>query len=415
MSRALLTTLSSLVLAGGWALAPSVRGGDDAPAAIAAAKTVPSPAGGSAAQPQLTSSSRGVLLSWVERKGTRAALRYAERTATGWTPARTVAAGDDWFVNWADVPSVLRLDDRTLAAHWLQRSGPEKYAYDVRLSRSRDDGRTWAPAVTPHHDGTRTEHGFASLFGLPGGALGVLWLDGRATTPTAAHGDGHGPGGAMTVRAATYDAAWTQTSDAAVDLRACDCCPTTVAMTSEGPIAAWRDRSDDEVRDIVVARWRGGRWTTPSVVHADGWRIQACPVNGPMLAAEGRRVALAWFTAVGDVGHAYVALSSDAGSTFGAPVRLDDEAALGRVDVALLPDGAVLASWIDLQGTAASFAVRRVSPAGTRSALTRVARLHHSRASGYPRLAVHGDEIVFAWTEPASAASSVRTAMARVR
>lgn len=408
-------TLSSLVLAAGWALAPAVRGDADTPGALAAVTIVPSPAGGSAAQPQLTSSARGVLLSWVERQGARAALRYAERTAAGWTPVRTAAAGDDWFVNWADVPSVLRLDERTLAAHWLQRSGPEKYAYDVRLSRSHDDGRTWAPSVTPHHDGTKTEHGFASLYAMPGGALGVLWLDGRATTPTATHGDGHGPGGAMTVRAATYDAAWTQTSDAPVDLRACDCCPTTVAMTSDGAVAAWRDRSDDEVRDIVVSRLEAGRWTTPSVVHADGWRIQACPVNGPMLAADGRRVALAWFTAVGDVGHAYVALSSDAGRTFGPPVRLDDEAALGRVDVAVLRDGAVLASWIDLQGTAASFAVRRVSPDGRRSALTRVARLDHSRASGYPRLAVHDDEIVFAWTEPGSGSSTVRTAAARVR
>ena len=142
----------------------------------------------------------------------------------------------------------------------------------------------------------------------------------------------------------------------------------------------------------IVADWAGTDWLGALVqlgAVPDPWA--APPVGG---------------LTTGDVGHAYVALSTDAGRTFGAPVRLDDEAALGRVDVAVLPDGAVLASWIDLQGTAASFAVRRVSPDGRRSAMTHVARLDHSRASGYPRLAAHGDEIVFAWTEPGSGSST---------
>jgi hypothetical protein len=110
----------------------------------------------------MTVSSRGVLLSWIEREDNRAALKFAERTREGWSATHTAAAGDDWFVNWADVPSVLRLDDGTLVAHWLQKSGADTYAYDVRLARSADDGRTWSTPITPHHDGTKREHGFAS-------------------------------------------------------------------------------------------------------------------------------------------------------------------------------------------------------------------------------------------------------------
>jgi hypothetical protein len=91
---------------------------------------VTAPSALNSAQPQMTVSPRGILLSLVEKAGTRATLKFAERTATGWSPATTVAAGDDWFVNWADVPSVLRLDDGTLVAHWLQKSGPATYAYD---------------------------------------------------------------------------------------------------------------------------------------------------------------------------------------------------------------------------------------------------------------------------------------------
>lgn len=107
---------------------------------------LPSPAGASSAQPQLSSSTRGVPLSWIERDGEKATLRIAERTATGWSTPRTVASGTDWFVNWADVPSVLRLANGTLVAHWLQKSGADTYAYDVRLSHSQDEGQTWSPA-----------------------------------------------------------------------------------------------------------------------------------------------------------------------------------------------------------------------------------------------------------------------------
>lgn len=137
-------------------------------------ESIVSPAGTASAQPQLSVSNRGVLLSWIERSGATATLKFAERTVNGWTTPRNVASGTDWFVNWADVPSVMRLSNGTLAAHWLQKSGRDTYAYDVRLSYSTDDGKTWSRSFTPHHDGTKSEHGFASLFEMPGGGLGVV-------------------------------------------------------------------------------------------------------------------------------------------------------------------------------------------------------------------------------------------------
>ena len=66
-----------------------------------------SPAGPNSGEPQLSVSSKGVLLSWVEREGSTASLKFAERTSAGWSAVRTVASGDNWFVNWADVPSVM--------------------------------------------------------------------------------------------------------------------------------------------------------------------------------------------------------------------------------------------------------------------------------------------------------------------
>jgi hypothetical protein len=379
-----------------------------------AIESVPSPSGPNSGQPQLTSSGRGLLLSWIERDGPKATLRFAEKTSSGWTPARTVASGSDWFVNWADVPSVVRLANGTVVGHWLQKSGSDTYAYDVRLAYSKDDGKTWSPSFTPHSDGTKTEHGFASLFEMPGASLGLVWLDGRAMKPEAGHG-GHGGGGAMTVRFATFDQNWKQTAQVPVDLKVCDCCPTTAVVTSDGPITAFRNRTDDEIRDISVSRLENGKWIEPKPVHQDNWKIDACPVNGPMLSARGRDVAIAWFTAAGDQGRAFVAFSQDAGRSFGAPIRLDDNGALGRVDVELMPDGTAVASWIESADQRTQFRARRVHRSGKRSEAATVSSIAGSRASGYPRIAAHGDEIVFAWTESGDNGTRVRTAAARVR
>jgi len=352
-------------------------------------------------QPQLSVSSRGVLLSWVERSGSEAALKFAERTPSGWTAPRTVAKGTGWFINWADVPSVTRLDDGTLVGHWLQKSGEATYAYDVRLSHSTDDGRTWSPSFTPHTDGTKTEHGFATLFQMPGAGLGLVWLDGRNMK------------GDMSLRFASYTRGWKQTAEISLDARVCECCPTTVAITSEGPIVAYRDRSAEEIRDIYVARMEKGKWTAPKAAHAEGWQVNACPVNGPALSARGRDVALAWFSAKGNKPMSYVALSSDAGRTFGPPVRLDDEASLGRVDVELLPDGSALAAYMEFAEQKGQLRVRRVRPDGSKSEASIVAGMAGNRSSGYPRMALHGDEVVFAWTDR-EAGSQVKTAVAPI-
>ena len=150
-------------------------------------------------------------------------------------------------------------------------------------------------------------------------------------------------------------------------------------------------------------------------MHDDGWKIAGCPVNGPMLSARGRDVALAWFTGKDEQGRAFLSFSKDAGRTFGAPIRLDSSGTLGRVDVELLPDGAAVVTWIESAGGRAQFVASRVTSSGAKSSPVIVSGLAGTRASGYPRVAWHGDALVFAWTESVDGRTSVQTAVARTR
>ena len=365
-------------------------------------------AGAPSLAPQLTVSGDHAIVSWLETQGRTAFLKFSERTASGWSEPRTVASGDDWFVNSADVPSVIRLDDGALAAHWLQNTEGGEEAYDLRLAFSKDGGRTWTTPVSPHHDGTKTEHGFASLFQAPGAGLGLVWLDGRAVVKENDN---------MSLRAAVFDHDGAQLSESLLDDRVCDCCPTAAATPSDGPIVAFRDRSAGEIRDIAISRLVAGRWTAPKTVHEDGWQIAACPVNGPAISASGRTVIIAWMTGTGDRGKAFAAFSQDAGATFGTPIRLDDGTSLGRVGVSLLDDGSAFASWVEFaeqpSEPRSQLRIRRIDSSGTRGAAQTVAGLGGQRASVYPRLARRGHELLLAWTESAHGGSTVRTAAGR--
>jgi len=353
---------------------------------------LPSPAAPGSAQPWLSAGADGRLyLSWVESAAeAHGVLRFSVRDAAGWSEPRTIASGDDWFVNWADVPSIAALDDGTLAAHWLVKSGEATYAYHVMAAVSLDNGLTWTEPVRVHDDTSDTEHGFASLLGVEGRFL-VVWLDGRATAE----------GGAMTLRRAWLDRHGEMHDEALVDGRVCDCCPTsTTAVDRDGALVAYRDRSDAEIRDIHVAGMQNDVWSEPQPLHNDNWSISGCPVNGPALDARGESVAAAWFTgAVLPEGGVRVAFSRDGGRSFETPLRVDDGKPLGRVSLVLLDDGSAVVGWLEAGGESATIRVRRVYPTGESGESRVLTETIRGRAGGIPRLAGHGGELFMAWTE----------------
>ena len=379
-------------------------------------RSTESPATGDSREPDLTATPDGrIILSWVEKLAPkRHALRTAVRDQKGWSAVRTVAEGDNWFVNWADFPSVIGLSDGSLAAHWLVKSGPSTYAYDVNIAMSKDSGETWTKPLVPHLDKTQTEHGFVSLIPLRDGRLGAIWLDGRNMKDMKDdHDEDKRSSSNMTLRYATINASGKISDEAELDDRICECCQTSATLTSDGVIAVYRDRSQNEVRDIYSVRQASGAWIKPQGVYADNWELNACPVNGPAIAAAGRNVAVAWFTGAGGTQSVKVAFSTDGGAMFGAPIKIDEGETQGRVDVVVLPDGSALVCWLSGDAEGGSINVRRVQANGTLGPPTVIAKTDISRSSGFPRMALLGNEVHFAWTEFGTP-SKVRTAVADV-
>ena len=374
-------------------------------------KRTDSPAGVDSREPEMNATADGrIVMSWVEKiSEKRYALRVAIRDANGWSETRTVSEGDNWFINWADFPSVIALRDGSLAAHWLVKSGNATYAYDVNIARSNDSGQTWSKPVVPHTDKTQTEHGFVSLLPLPDGRVGAVWLDGRNMKDMEHDDEGAPASASMTLRYAAIDADGKLSQETQLDERVCECCQTAATLTGEGVIAVYRDRSDTEVRDVFTVRQRNGTWTAPSAVHADNWKINGCPVNGPAIAADNSSVAVAWFTQANDQARVLLAFSKDAGATFGTPVIVDDGQAVGRVDVLLLPDGSALVCWLSGTVEAGEIKVRRVAPDGALGPISPIAKTDISRSSGFPRMARLGNTVHFAWTEFGTP-SHIRTA-----
>lgn len=320
-------------------------------------------------------------------------LRLAIHAQGTWSAPATVTESAALVANWADFPSVARSKNGDLIAHVAEETGRE--GYDVVLYRSKD-GSSWARLGRAHDDvaGHGTEHGFVSL--LPeGDAVRAFWLDGREQ----AGGHGHS-GGPMTLRTALITTGVAE--GAVLDPRVCDCCGTSAAMTSEGPVLVYRDRSEDELRDIAIVRLGKAGAERPRTVHHDGWRVAGCPVNGPAVAAEGPRVAVAWYTYAESQHRVRMAFSSDAGKSFGSPIEVDGprgrRAPLGRVDLVLDSQGA-LVSWIAVEREDAALWVRRVTPAGELGREVLITPTRAGRDSGFPRMERLADALVFAWTE----------------
>jgi hypothetical protein len=195
-----------------------------------------------------------------------------------------------------------------------------------------------------------------------------------------------------------------------LDDSTCDCCQTSAAMTQNGPVVVYRNRSEQEVRDISIVRWANGTWTAPKTVHDDRWTIKGCPVNGPKAAALGNSLVVSWFTAANESPMVKIAFSDDGGAHFDAPITVSDGHTMGRVDVLMLDGATAIVSWMEAIGDQAEIKALKIDRSGKGHEVRTIAKTAGSRKIGFPQMELVGGRIYFAWTDITDATTVIKTA-----
>jgi hypothetical protein len=358
-------------------------------------KQLASPADTASAEPYLFTDKNGlVYLSWIEKTKERSLLKFSTLNNEQWSESLVISSGDNWFVNWADYPLLAADGGKNMVAHFLEKSEKGTYTYDIKIVTSSDNGKNWGAPKTLHDDGKKAEHGFVSMIPY-GESYFISWLDGRNSVMKAAgeHGEGHH--GQMTIRGAIVDKQGIKSGEWELDNRVCDCCQTGAAITTNGPVVIYRDRSEQEIRDISIVRFVNGQWTSPKPIFSDNWKIDGCPVNGPRIASQGNILAVAWFSSPDKKAQVNVVFSEDGGATFNAPIRIDEGKGIGRVDVVMLDEKSAMVTW--MEGSAIKAAKIHID--GKKEPSMIIASSSESRSSGFPQMTKSSNNLIFAWTD----------------
>ncbi len=341
--------------------------------------------------------------------------------ATAFSSPRPIVTSPLLMENWADFASLAVGTDDALTAQWFQKpsSAADAHGYDGWYSRSDDAGRTWR---TP----ARLGHEFVALAPLSQGRTLAIWLesarvrdphaaprpkrdpnvkrDPNAPRPTRDPNAPYAPSMKLLARLLAPDGSslgeWT------VDPDVCTCCQNTVAvLPGDRVFAAYRGHTADEIRDNKFSTFdlATRTWSAPATLRDDGWKIAACPVNGPAADTRGPALAVAWFTAANGTPRVQARYSANSARTFTAPLVIDLGRPMGRLETVMLADQTALILWMEM-GTAENAAgiyARRLWPDGKLSAPQLVADSSQARSSGFPRAALRPTgRVVMSFTQP---------------
>ena len=366
---------------------------------FSAIEKIPLPTEVGAQEASLTSKDGILYMTWMEKVNTQTKVMFSMKTANGWSEPTPVHIGHDLFVNWADFPSIAILSDKTIAVHWLQKIGKSGFDYQINIALSSNNGKTWSNPKILHEDLSPVQHGFVSMTPSKEKLLTIIWLDGR--TYGVNLGETKNETEAMQLRATTITSDGIIGKEVAIDKRTCSCCQTSITVTEKGTvIAAYRDRSEVEIRDISIARLEQNIWQEPFNLYDDGWELSGCPVNGPAISSIDKLVAVAWFTGAKGISAVKIAFSDDDGKSFATPFIIENKDPIGRVDLEMLPDGDALVSWVEwIDGNEIINICRASQEHGCKAQEQLVFNTSNSSLN-FPELERVNEDIYLVWTQP---------------
>ena len=186
-----------------------------------------------------------------------------------------------------------------------------------------------------------------------------------------------------------------------VDNKVCDCCQTSMTISNGIPILVYRDRTDDEKRDISISRYVNNKWTESRPINDDNWIINGCPVNGPNIDSYEDNVVVSWFSASNGIPKVNIKFSNDKGSSFGDKILVNDinNKPIGRVDVEFLDKDEVLVSWLSSDNGKGYLNMRKINLKGSLGDIISLDDISSQRSTGFPQIEKFLNDIYISWTD----------------
>ena len=182
----------------------------------------------------------------------------------------------------------------------------EKFTGDIRFARSLDGGARWSTPAVVHHDRKLITHRFESMLVDGAGRIWVAWIDRRDQNLAQAAAREYS--GAAIYYAYSDDRGASWRGDFKLADHSCECCRIALALDANGRATAlWRHVFPPNERDHAIAVLQPeGRKVVIERATVDGWKVDACPHQGPSLSitADGIRHAV-WFNLVNGEGRAF--------------------------------------------------------------------------------------------------------------
>lgn len=338
-----------------------------------------------------------VYMSWIESDSSKNYLYYSKLEKNIWSKKELIIEGNDWFINWADFPSIsINQTTGIMIAHYLKKSHDLTFSYDVKYLIK---NKKWSKEKFLHSDNTKSEHGFVSINPYKDGFI-ASWLDGRNTDYMKKEMNEMHSSGPMSLRSAIINSKGEIVKEYEIDDKVCDCCQTSITISNDIPIVAYRDRSDKEIRDVSISKLEKDIWTKPININDDGWKIYGCPVNGPSIKSVGNNIAVAWFTISNGLASINLKYSTNGGETFGELIKVNEEDSkpLGRIDLEMLDDGSVIVSWINVYDGKGKIALRKIKQDGKKGEIINPATISTKRISGFPQIEKFKKNLILSYT-----------------
>ena len=317
-----------------------------------------------------------------------------------WNNPSLINSSTDWFVNWADFPRITTNNNNGISVHFLEKSASETYSYDIKVMNSKDGGNSWNNPMKLHSDNTKTEHGFVSTINYNNNFLST-YLDGRQNELAK---DNKNLKAQMTLRATSYNIDGEILMDKLIDNKVCDCCQTDLALTADNtPITVYRDRSNNETRDIFYSYYKNSKWSTPLAVFNDNWIIAGCPVNGPAISTFNNSSSLIWYTEIDGKSEIKVAFTSDISKGFDNPILINSNDPLGRVDIEMINENSSIISYMDYVNDKAFLKLQRIDRYSGVDKSIIIDEIYNTRSSGFPKInIIDNDKTIITWTDTAN-------------